>query len=113
MSLSHHDFLKHILDECRFILTATKNKNQSDILADEILSRALVRSLEIIGEATKCLDPEFRNLHPQVEWKKMSATRDVMIHVYFGIDYDIVWNIISEKIPELEFQIDRILSESK
>ncbi len=69
----------------------------------------MVRSIEIIGEASKKLDSDFKSKHPQIEWKKMAGSRDVMIHDYFGIDYEIVWNIIEEKIPELLFQINAIL----
>lgn len=65
--------------------------------------------MEIIGEATKKLDDDFRLKNPQIEWKKIAGTRDIMIHHYFGIDYDIVWNIITEKIPDLQFEVTRII----
>ncbi|HTF04165.1 MAG TPA: DUF86 domain-containing protein [Bacteroidia bacterium] len=110
---SQHDFLRHVLEECRFILLVTQGKSKEVIVVDETVTRAIVRSLEIIGEATKRLHPDFKLQHPQVEWKKMAATRDRMIHDYFGIDYDIVWSIITDKIPELEFQIVEILKKSE
>jgi uncharacterized protein with HEPN domain len=108
---SQRDFLRHIIDECLYILKVTKGKNQDEVFSDETLSKAIVRSLEIIGEATKKLDPDFKDSYPQVEWRKMAATRDIMIHNYFGIDYDIVWNIIIEKLPVLEFQLQNIVNE--
>lgn len=107
---SQRDFLRHIQDECRFILKATNGKSKEEVLSDEILTRALVRSLEIIGEASKKLAPEFKALHSGIEWRKMGATRDIMIHHYFGIDYDILWSIITDKIEPLETFLAEILN---
>jgi len=109
MSRSLPEFLIHIKEECEFLLKATEGKTYSDVFEDDTLKRAVVRSIEIIGEASKKLDSDFKSKHPQIEWKKMAGSRDVMIHDYFGIDYEIVWNIIEEKIPELLFQINAIL----
>ena len=111
MSRSQVDYLRHILDECIFILGAIKNKTKEEFLPDEMLIRAVVRSIEVIGEATKNLSHEFRSSFPQVEWKKLAATRDVMIHNYFGLDLFIVWEIVSEKIPGLEKEIRKIILE--
>lgn len=111
MSLSHLDFLKHIADEIEFILENTKNKNQSQIFDDAVLSRAIIRSLEIIGEAAKKIHPDFKSKYPEVEWKNMAGTRDKLIHDYFGVDYDIVWDIIVNELPELKFQIQSILNQ--
>ena len=106
---SQLEFLRHILDECSYILAATEGKPREKIFFDETLSRAIIRSLEIIGEATKRLDPDFTAKHPEVEWKKMAATRDIMIHHYFGIDEDIVWSIITEKLPDMKYNLEQIL----
>jgi uncharacterized protein with HEPN domain len=110
MSPSLHEFLRHILDECEFILGVCRGKTKEEVLDDATLQRAIVRSIEVIGEATKKVDSEFRNQHPQIDWKKIAGTRDKMIHHYFGIDYDIVWEIITDKIPELHYQLKEILS---
>lgn len=106
------EFVRHIQDECRYILSATAGKTQEEAFGDETLKRAVVRSLEVMGEAAKRLDDEFRAQFPQVEWRKMAATRDVMIHHYFGIDYEIVWDIIHSKLPLLEMQLQEILEEN-
>ncbi len=111
MSPSLRDFLLHIKEECEFLLKATAGKTYPDVFEDETLKRAVIRSIEIIGEATKKVDTDFKALHPHVEWKRMAGSRDIMIHDYFGIDYDIVWNIIEEKIPELLHQIDELIEE--
>ena len=110
---SQREFLKHILDECSYILRVTAGKTSTEVFADETLSKAIVRSLEIMGEASKRIDADFRSLHPQIEWKKIAATRDVMIHDYFGIDYDIVWSIITQKLPDLEHHLLEIIEESE
>lgn len=106
---SQLEFLRHILDECQYILRVTAGKSSQETFSDETLCRAIVRSLEIIGEAAKRLDDDFRLKYPQIEWKKMAATRDVMIHDYFGIDYDIVWSIVKDKLPDLEHYLQEII----
>src|SRR3989442_696011 len=111
MSPSLLDFLKHIEHECEFILKVTDGKTFEEMMDDELLSKGIVRSLEIIGEAVKKLDDDFKLSHPNLEWEKIARTRDLMIHHYFGIDYSIVWNIITEKIPPLHEYILEIISE--
>ncbi len=74
-----------------------------------MLCRAVVRSIEIIGEASKKIDEEFKATHIQIEWKKMAGARDKLIHDYFGIDYDIVWDIIQNKIPDLDHFLNELL----
>lgn len=113
MSLSHLDFLRHIADEIEFILQNTENKNQSQIFDDAVLSRAIIRSLEIVGEAAKKINPDFKLKYPEIEWKNIAGTRDKLIHNYFGIDYDIVWDILVNELPELKFQINSILNQNK
>ena len=106
---SQLEFLKHIEDECVFILKVTQGKTQEQILGDEILIKALVRSFEIIGEASKKVNESIKTKYPQIDWKAMSGMRDKLIHDYFGIDYDIVFDAISHEIPELHHEIQRIL----
>jgi len=108
---SNIELLKHILEETTFLLETTYGKIKEDVIKDPILSRALIRSLEIIGEASNKIDPDFKLLYPHMEWRKMSGTRNRLIHDYFGIDYDIVWDIIVTKLPDLKNNIDEILSE--
>lgn len=110
MWLSNLEILKHIRDEIDFVLTSVGNKTKDNFIDDEILSRAVIRSLEIIGEATKRLDDEFKKQYPHIEWKKMAGTRDKLIHDYFGVDYDIVWDIIENKLPNLQYFIGEIFN---
>jgi len=109
MSSSNLELLRHIYDELNFVLDSSKGKEKEEVINDGTLSRAIIRSLEIIGEAFKKIDEEFKISHNHIEWKKIAGTRDKLIHDYFGVDYDIVWNIISTKLPDLREYVEEIL----
>ncbi len=103
------EYIKHIRDECKYLLDVHEGLNYETFIEDETLKRAFVRSLEIIGEASRNTPENFRQKHPDVEWKDMAGMRDVLIHGYFGIDYMIVWDVVSNHIPPLLKNIMRIL----
>ena len=111
MSVSNLNLLRHILDEINFILKATEGKTKEAAVSDPVLSRALIRSLEIIGEASRKIEEAFKSKYPEVEWKKMAGTRNRLIHDYFGVDYDIVYDIIENKLPKLKILITSIINE--
>ncbi len=87
--------------------------SKKDFNYNDTLKRAFVRSLEIIGEATKKIPDELRQKYPQVDWRAMSGMRDKLIHDYFGIDYDIVWDVVNNKIPQLQKEVEKILKLKK
>lgn len=106
--------LNHILDECIFIQEATSPEfTKDEFLKDEVLKRAIVRSLEIIGEATKKIPGDIKYQWKDIEWKNMAGMRDKLIHDYFGINYSIVWDVVKNKIPELTEQIEEVLAKNK
>ena len=109
MSASNKELVKHILVETSFILQHIESKTKEQVINDEVLCRAVVRSIEIIGEASKKIDDEFKSTHYHIEWKKIAGTRDKLIHDYFGIDYDIVWDIIENKIPDLDHFLKQLV----
>jgi len=104
-------FLRHIMDEIKFLNDQCKRLELHELIEDEVLKRACIRSLEIIGEAVKNLSESFKKKHPEVEWRKIAGLRDKLIHHYFGVDWDIVWDIIRNKIPELEVKMRRLIEE--
>jgi uncharacterized protein with HEPN domain len=82
------------------------------LAADEKTLDAVVRNLEIIGEAAKNIPADVRASYPEVEWKRIAGLRDILIHQYFGIDQDIIWDILHNKLPTLATQIKRILNQN-
>ncbi len=109
MSFEPRDYLRHILAEADYLIEQSKELTFERFDADETLRRAFVRSLEVIGEAVKKLPAEFREKYPEVEWGPIARLRDRLIHGYFGIDYQIVWDIVQNKIPVLRRDIIRIM----
>lgn len=85
--------------------------NYEDFIADRKTSNAVIRSVEIIGEATKNLPASFRNKYSSVPWKKMAGMRDKLIHEYFGVDMEIVWSTIKREIPTVEPPIKQIFEQ--
>jgi len=113
MSLSLVEYLRHILDECDYLLNQSKGLKKKQFMADETLRRAFVRSLEIIGEATKHVPDDLRGKYPHIEWRAMAGMRDRLIHSYFGIDYDLVWDVIINKIPLLQRNVRKMLAQEE
>jgi len=77
--------------------------------ADDKTASAVMRKLEIIGEAVKQIPDEIRTEHPQVPWREMAGMRDKLIHFYFGIDYALVWRAITDRVPRVKQEIEQIL----
>ena len=108
---SNRVFLQHIREEIRFLLRETHGLTFDEFIRDEVLKRACARSFEIIGEAAKNLTPGFRKKHKQIEWRKIAGFRDKLIHQYFGIRWDILWNVITVNLPDLRRQVEKLLEE--
>ncbi len=113
MSPSVREYLRHILDESNYRTTRSQGLNREKFLQDETLKRAFVRGLEIIGEAAKQIPEPARKRFPQIEWHAVAEMRDRLIHSYFGVDYDIVWDVAATKIPTLTQQVQRLLDKEQ
>jgi uncharacterized protein with HEPN domain len=101
-------FLDDILENIVDINNFSKGLTKSELEKDKLKKKAIVRSLEIIGEAVKNISNKTRESYAEVEWKKISGTRDIFIHAYFDIDMDILWRVIQDKLPLLKNQIEQI-----
>ncbi|REJ82758.1 MAG: DUF86 domain-containing protein [Acidobacteria bacterium] len=108
MSFQPLDYLRHILDEADYLARASSGLTCDEYLRDETLQRAFVRSLEVMGEASKNLSGEFRLRHAEVDWRAIAGMRDRLIHAYFGVDHELVWDVVETKIPPLAVEIRRL-----
>jgi len=103
--------IKDILESIEMIEMYVGDKNYDEFIQNQITSDAVVRRLEIIGEASKNIPKNIREKHRIIPWRKIIGMRNRITHAYFVIDLEIVWNIIKEELPELKLEIERILSE--
>lgn len=110
---SEIEFLQHILDECIYLQRECEENGFEEFIQNERLSKAICRSLEIIGEATNKISSDLKTRYPFVSWREMSDIRNKIIHNYFGIDYDIVWDSVQTEIPVLKEAIETIIQQER
>ena len=109
MPVSPLDYLRHIRDEAHYLAGECARTTKSHFDTNETTKRAFVRSIEIIGEAAKKVPADLKQRHPHMDWRGMTGMRDKLIHDYFGVDYDIVWDVAATKAAQLERDIETIL----
>jgi uncharacterized protein with HEPN domain len=103
-------YLQHILDAITRIEEYIGRMSEAEFYRQNLNQDGVIRQLEIIGEAVRHLDIEFRNHYPDVPWQDIARTRDKLIHDYFGVDIEKVWVMTKDDIPALRGQIEVILS---
>jgi uncharacterized protein with HEPN domain len=106
-------FLKDIQIHSRRIISYTKDLSTQEFFKDSRTYDAVMRNIQIIGEAIKHLPAEVRKEYKNVDWKKAAGLRDIVVHEYFGVNRDIIWDVIKNKIPELEKEVKIILKDVK
>lgn len=108
----YRDHLQDIFSAARKALDFVQGMAYEDFLRDDKTVYAVVRALEIVGEATKKIPPEVRDLHPEVPWRSMAGVRDKLIHDYVSVDLEVVWRTVAEDLPPLLPMIHRVLEET-
>ena len=94
------------MDECTYLEKESKENDFEKFIENERLIRAICRSLEIIGEASSKLHPDIKSKYPAISWREMADIRNKIIHHYFGVDYDIVWDTVKNNIPDLKLWVE-------
>ena len=103
--------LKHILDAAREAVSFTEDRSREDLDSDRKLNLSLVRLLEIIGEAARGITEEFRQDHTELPWKSMAGMRDRLIHGYFDVNFDVVWETVTNDLPPLIDKLEKIVTD--
>jgi uncharacterized protein with HEPN domain len=102
-------YLLHVRDSIDRILSYTQDGPEC-FLADTKTQDAVIRNLEVIGEAVKSLSENRKSAHPDIPWKQIAGMRDTLIHRYFGVDLTLVWDVVEKEIPTFRARIDSMLS---
>jgi uncharacterized protein with HEPN domain len=104
-------FIEHILESIRIIEEYIKGTTKEEFINSRKTQDAVIRRIEIIGEAAKNLSEDVKKNYPSIPWKRMSGMRDILIHGYFGVDLGLTWRVASEEIMELEKKIVKVKQE--
>ncbi len=106
-------FIGHILESIRLIEEYSLSLTPDLFHVDQAMQDAIIRRLEIIGEAVKNLAASFKAKHPEIPWKQMAGMRDVLIHEYFDIDLSLTWSVVKRELPPIKEKLQSILEESE
>ena len=101
--------LRHMLDYAREAITLMRDKTRADLDTDRALGLATLRCLEIIGEAASRIPESVRQQHPQIMWAQIIGMRNRLVHGYDLVDYDIIWNTVTEDLPPLIAELEKIV----
>lgn len=104
--------LRHMLDAARKAIAFTQGRTRTDLDHDEMLALALVRLVEILGEAAKNVSQATKDQFPDIPWRQMAGTRDRLTHAYFEVNLDIIWDIITNDLPPLLETLETCLEEN-
>lgn len=111
MSRSHRLFLRDMLEACEKVMRYTEGLDFHAFIRNELVYDAVLRNLEVLGEAAKKVPDSVRARHPSVEWRAIAGLRDVLAHAYFALDDATLWDIVAHKVPALAEALRQILEE--
>ena len=103
--------MKRIIQAIERMKLYTLGKRFDDLLKDDMMYYAVVKNIEIIGEASNLLTNEFKSEHPDTQWKLITGMRNYIVHEYFQVDNTVIWDVIQNDLPQLENQITNYLKE--
>ncbi len=106
-------FIQHILENINNIENFSEGLSENEFIGDKLRQNAIIKSIETIGEAVKNIPDSLKKKYVDVPWKEIVGTRDKMIHHYFGIDLEVVWDIVKKDIPKLKKQIEKVFREEQ
>lgn len=109
MQRDYETYFRDILDAIQNIGEYTRNLDFEDFRGNKLVRDAVIRNLEIIGEAAKSIPKEIRDMHPEVEWREIAGLRDKLIHGYSEVDLEIVWDVIVNELPGLKIKISALI----
>lgn len=113
MSRDEFMYLQDISESCEKIVRFTAGLSKPGLIGDVRTYDAVVRNLEIIGEAAKHISENLRKQIPDIDWRKAAGLRDMLAHVYFGIDNDILWDVVQNKVPQLATSVNDFLNKQQ
>jgi len=109
MPRDYRVYLDDILESIKVIEEFTANMGFAAFISDRKTFDAVTRNLEIIGEAIKNIPHSVREAHPAVQWKKIGSFRDILIHEYFRVEKEVIWDVVKNKLPSLKSEVESIL----
>jgi uncharacterized protein with HEPN domain len=104
--------LRHMLDVAQKAIFFTQGRDRADLDTDELLALAVVRLVEILGEAAKNVSQDLKDRTPDIAWRQMAGTRDRLTHAYFDVNLDIIWGIVTNDLPPLITKLERELADA-
>ena len=111
-TLRDRERLEHINAAIDRIIRYTSDKSYEDLVSDDMMYYAVVKNIEIIGEAANMLTQQFQQLHPETPWKMVKGMRNYIVHEYFQIDDIVVWDVVKNNLPELRKQVARYIAKT-